>query len=143
MGSSEENEININDLVISEMAPSPSSAPINSFNASPIINNSTNVNLRKYGNDRRPIAGTNEHQSVPSMALSLLGGLDFEKSPHSLRDSPFFDPTFWKNDFEKRKEQRKRHFTMNLTKIDLMDYAVIDADNKYMEEMKKNKNKNR
>ena len=73
-----------------------------------------------------------------------MGGFDFAaaKSPHSLRESPFFDPTFWNNDFEKRKELRKRHFTMNLTKIDLMDYAVIDDDDKYMEEMKK-RQKNR
>ena len=68
----------------------------------------------------------------------MLGGLEDLQKP-SLHESPFFDPTFWNNDFVKRKEDRKRHFTMNLTKIDLMDYAVIDDMNGV--EMKNNKHK--
>ena len=70
--SSDENELNVDDLVISEMAPSPSTKPIDSFDASPVVHNASNVNLRKYGNDRRPVIDNkNEHQYVPSMVCFI------------------------------------------------------------------------
>merc|ERR1712204_147621 len=128
----------IENVVISEMAPSPSHLPLES------PKQISAVNLRKYDDERQAVNG---HQTVPSMALSLMNGFEFVNGSANksllLRDSPFFDPNFWKNDFEQRKQERKRHFTQNLTRIDVMDYAVMDSDDTMMREMKQRKNKNR
>ena len=68
-----------------------------------------------------------------NQALSLLGGQIFGNSSSSrpgseVQQSPFFDPEFWNNDFEKRKTERKKQLTVNLREIELMDYAELEED---------------
>merc|ERR1712154_197146 len=129
-------EINMDDLVISEMAPSPSNKLISS-SSSNINNGITAVNLRKYGNDRKhnqhlTVDDDDEmdHIKVPSMALSLMDFSEYQLSPKTsmVQESPFFDPEFWNNDFEKRKEDRKKQLTMNLSHIDMLDYDAIKTE---------------
>jgi len=59
------------------------------------------------------------------MALSLMDYNEYATTPKStrnMRDSPFFDPSFWNTDFEKRKEVRKKELTINLGDIDIIHW---------------------
>ena len=66
-------------------------------------------------------------------ALSLMDFQEYANSPktsYGAKQSPFFDPSFWNNDFEKRKEVRKKQLTINLKDIEFMDYAQLQDENK-------------
>ena len=87
---------------------------------------SSNVNLRRYGVDRQAHPLQEHMKDVPSMALSLMGVAELQE--FETKQSPFFDPSFWNNDFARRRETRRMQLTVNVDAINAVDYGVMQQD---------------